>query len=174
MKPSGKEVTLLPSEPESSVSIRTWMVAAFAILLVAGIAAMATLHRSSARAGEVRGADGYAPSLPITSVQMSEATNGTGGKATYVDGTVANTGGRTLTGALAQVTFHTADGAAPYREIVPLALIRIREPYVDLQPLGASPLAPSQTREFRLIFESVPSNWDSKPPEIQVIHTDLK
>ena len=105
---------------------------------------------------------------------MNEATNGTGGKLTYVDGTIGNTGSRTLTGATVQVTFGTEDGSPPHRETLPLSLIRTRIPYVDLQPVSAAPIAPGTTREFRLIFEAVPANWDVKPPLIQVVHADLR
>ena len=107
-------------------------------------------------------------------MQLSEATNGTGGKATYVDGSIRNTGGQTLTGALVQVTFVTVDGSPARHETLPLALVRTRIPYVDLQPVSASPLLAGQQRDFRLIFESVPANWDVKLPQIQVVHADLK
>ena len=42
--------------------------------------------------------DSYAASLPISGLVMSESTNLAGGKVTYVDGHIANTGTRTVTG----------------------------------------------------------------------------
>lgn len=174
MEPDRKEVAFLPPEVAPAVSARTWALAALAMLLLLGVAAIATLRHSPANTGEVRGVDPYAGNMPITGVQLSEATNGTGGKTTYVDGTIANTGDRVLTGALLQVTFRTAEGTAAHREILPLALVRTRVPYVDLQPVSSEPVLPSQHREFRLIFDSVPETWDVKPPAIQVVHADVR
>lgn len=174
MAANDKGMAFLPPEPERTLSARTWAVAALAILLVLGIAAVATLRTGSGNTGEIRAADPYADHLPIRDIQLSEATNGTGGKATYVDGTIDNTGTKTLTGALVQVTFTAVDGTTPHRETVPLTLVRTRVPYVDLQPVSAAPVGPSRRREFRLIFESVPENWDVKPPMILLVHADLK
>ena len=167
-------VSLLPPEPERTLSLRTWGIAALAVVLALGIAAVATLRRTPADTGAARAADAYAGSLPISGIVMNEATNGTGGKLTYVDGTVGNTGSRTVTGATVQVTFGTGDGSPVHRETLPLSLIRTRVPYVDLQPVSAAPLAPGAQQDFRLIFETVPANWDVKPPLIQVVHTSLR
>lgn len=174
MAADGNPAPFSTQEPERTVSTQTWIIAAVAVLLVAAVAAIATLRRSPANTGAPFAPDAYAASLPITGISMSEATNGAGGKATYVDGTVANTGTRTLTGAEVQVTFATSDGSAPHRETVPMALVRTRVPYVDLQPVAADPIRPGDHRDFRLIFESVPANWDVQPPSILVVHTDLR
>ena len=42
--------------------------------------------------------DAYAASLPITRLAMSESANFAGGKVTYLDGHIANSGSRTVTG----------------------------------------------------------------------------
>ncbi len=173
MELGSKDVRLLSPEPERTLSARTWAVATLAVLVLLGVATIATLRRSTSNTGEIRRADPYAAKLSITGVQMSEATNGTGGKATYVEGSIVNIGDKVVTAVLVQVTFATTEGT-PYRETLPLCIIRTRLPYVDLQPISASPILPSQTRDFRLIFESVPANWDVKPPAIQVVHADLR
>jgi hypothetical protein len=146
------------------------MIAGLAVALAVGIAAVATRHRGSYDSGAARPADAYAASLPITNISMTEATNGTGGKATYIDGTIANSGTKTLTAASVQVAFATTDGTEPHRETVPVALVRTREPYVDLQPISMDPLKPGDHRDFRLIFEQVPDNWDVKPPVLTVVY----
>ena len=174
MAADGKQVPFLPPEPESSFSGRSWALAALVVLVLLAVAAIATLRRTPSNTGAIREADAYAGNLPIEGVTLSEAINGTGGKATYVDGTVRNTGAKTLTGAVVQVTFNTQDGSAPHREMLPLALVRTRIPYVDLQPVSAEPIRPGDRRDFRLIFESVPASWDVRPPAIQVVHADLK
>lgn len=164
--------SLLASHSRRVIDVRTWAAAAVVVLVLLGTAAIATLRRSAGNPGASREDDLYARNLTIGDVTLSEATNGTGGKATYVDGTVTNTGNRVLAGAVVQVTFQTAHG--PVRESVPLAVVRSREPYVDLQSLSAAPLAPARQRDFRLIFDSVPADWDAKAPAIHVVHAELK
>ena len=52
---------------------------------------------------------------------------------------------------------------------LPLSLIRAHEPYIDTEPLSVAPLKPGDEKEFRLIFESVPGNWNQMLPEIHVV-----
>ena len=164
----------LTPEPERTVSAKTWLVAAAAIVLVLLIAAVATLRRTPANAGAALAADPAAAQLPITDRTMSEATNGAGGKSTYLDGTITNNTGKTLTAATVQVTFAASDGTAPHRETTPLMLVRTRVPYVDLQMVSADPIKAGEHRDFRLIFESVPANWDVQPPSISVTRVELR
>ncbi len=174
MPESGNPVSLLPPEPERTLSLQTWGLAALAVVLVLGIAAVATLRHAPANTGAALAPDAYAAHLPIKGITMNEATNGAGGKQTYVDGTIRNAGARTVKGVTVQVSFATGDGSPPYRETLPLSLIRTRIPYVDLQPVSAAAIAPGGQAEFRLIFESIPSTWDVKPPVIQVVHVDAQ
>ena len=62
----------------------------------------------------------------------------------------------------------------PQIETMPLTLIRTREPYVDTQPVSAAPIRPGEEREFRLIFETIPGNWNMQMPEVRVIRVDTK
>ncbi len=62
----------------------------------------------------------------------------------------------------------------PQIETLPLSLIRTREPYVDTQPVSGAPLKPGDERDFRLIFESLPANWNMQMPEIRIIQVDTK
>ena len=174
MPESGNPVSFLPPEPERTLSLRTWAIASLAVALALGVAAIATLRRTPANTGAAQPEDAYAGNLPISGITMNEATNGAGGKLTYVDGTIANTGSKTVTAVTVQVAFAKNDGSAPHRETLPLPLIRTRVPYVDLQPVSAAPILPGKQAEFRLIFETVPANWDVKPPLIQVVHADLR
>ncbi len=149
-------------------------IAAGAVLLVLILVGVATLRHTPSNPTAVLPPDAYAASLPVDGVTLSEATNGTGGKVTYVDGSLHNNGGKTVTGATVQVTFVSEDGTAPRRQTVPLTLIRTRQPYVDLESIDAEPIAPGQSREFRLIFETVPPGWNTQPPQISLVHADLR
>ncbi len=102
----------------------------------------------------------YAANLPLSQLAMSESTSLSGGKSTFVDGHIQNTGSQTVTGVTVQVIFRNDEAMPPQMETVPLSLIRTREPYVDTQMVSAAPLKPGDEREFRLIFESIPANWN--------------
>ena len=105
---------------------------------------------------------------------MSEASNFAGGKVTYVDGNIANTGSRTISAATVQVVFRNELGEVSQKETTALNLIRTREPYVDTQPVSASPLKPGDKREFRLIFDHVTLDWNQQYPELTIIDVTSK
>ena len=118
--------------------------------------------------------DLYSASLPITGLAMSESANLAGGKVTYLDGHLANTGSRTVTAITVQVLFRSYTHEVAQNETQPLKLIRIRDPYVDLEPVSAAPLAPGAEADFRLIFDAVSPDWDGAYPEVRVLHVETK
>jgi hypothetical protein len=73
-----------------------------------------------------------------------------------------------------QVLFQNEEQMPPQVETVPLTLIRTREPYVDTEPVRVEPLKSGDEREFRLIFESIPANWNMQMPEIRVIKVEKR
>lgn len=111
----------------------------------------------------------YASSLTLTNIQMSESTSVSGGKITYLDGVVTNRGTKTVTGITVQVAFKDFTNMLAAKDTLPLNLIRTREPYVDIEPVNAAPIAPGQSHDFRLIFDSVPDTWDGAYPQTRVI-----
>ena len=119
-------------------------------------------------------ADAYSASLPISGLAMSESSNLAGGKVTYLDGHIVNSGTRTVTGITVQVLFRTFAHEVAQNETEPMKLIRTREPYVDLEPVSSAPLVPGEGRDFRLIFDAVSPDWDGAYPEIRVVHVDTK
>jgi len=149
-----------------------WAVAGVAVALVVGVL-IAFAGRPSASSIPVgpglAPADPYASQLAIGGVRMSEASNFAGGKVTYLDGQIANRGERTLTGITVQVAFRNDLKEIAQKETLPLNLIRTREPYVDTQPVSASPLKPGEQREFRLIFDAVAPDWNQQYPEVRVV-----
>lgn len=154
---------------------RNWLpmaIAAAAVLLVAALVVLALEHgkgSSSAAAANAQ-LDSYAASLPITGVNMSESGNLAGGKVTYLDGHIANTGSRTVSGVMVQVLFrNTAHEVVQNDPPQPLKLIRTRDPYVDTEPLSAAPLKPGGQRDFRLSFDAVSPDWDGAYPEIRIL-----
>jgi hypothetical protein len=151
-----------------------WAGAALVAVIVVGMVVFAGRKKPEAAPVTLQPADGYSASLPLTDFAMSEAGNLSGGKLTYLDGRVRNAGGKTVTGATVQVVFQNDEGLAPQIDTVPLTLIRMKEPYIDTEPMAADPLKPGDEREFRLTFETVPDNWNSQMPEVRVVGTDLR
>ncbi len=137
------------------------------LLLVLGLV-LAGKHKPAAPANQ-RQQDDYAGKLVFSDLQMSESTSLSGGKSTFIDGQVRNTGDQTVSDATLQVAFANDEALPPQVLVVPLSLIRAREPYVDTVPLSASPLAPGSQREFRLIFEGIGTNWNQQLPQVRVM-----
>jgi len=100
---------------------------------------------------------------------MSESTSLSGGKSTFIDGHIHNSGNKTVTAATIQVFFRNDEGMPPSIETLPISVIRTREPYVDTQPISVAPLKPGDDRDFRLIFETIPGNWNVQLPEIHIV-----
>jgi Protein of unknown function (DUF2393) len=166
---SGPKFTQPNTEPTSWLP---WAIAGVAIAIGLGLLIAFGGRRTATPLGMGPGlalADPYAPSLAIGDLKMSEASNFAGGKVTYLDGKIANHGDRTLTGITVQVAFRNDLNQIAQKETLPLSLIRTREPYVDTQPVSASPLKPGEEREFRLIFDSVAPDWNQEYPEVRVI-----
>ncbi|GAA3770790.1 DUF2393 domain-containing protein [Terriglobus aquaticus] len=153
---------------EPGISRNALLAAAAVVILLALVLAATTLHRAPRDAGQP---DSYAANLTTGDLQLSEATNGTGGKVTYIDGTVKNGGPRKVTAATVQLAFPLNDGTTSAPFTVPLTLIRTREPYVDLEPVSAEPLVAGGSHDFRLILENVPAEWNQQPPQIRILHT---
>ncbi|WP_419804232.1 DUF2393 family protein [Terriglobus sp.] len=158
-----------PKEP--GISRNVLLAAAGAVILIALVMAATTLRRAPRDAGAP---DSYAANLSTGNLQLSEATNGTGGKVTYIDGVVRNSGSKTVTAATAQLVFPADDGTVSAPVTVPLTLIRTRQPYVDLEPVSAEPLNAGATHDFRLILENVPASWNQQPPQIHIVRTETE
>jgi hypothetical protein len=160
--------------PQPSPSSRlAWIVAAAVVVLVV-VGLLLASRRKAVAANTVLAPDAYAANVVFTDVVPSEATSLSGGKSTYVDGHVRNTGTRTLAGATVQVLFLNDEAMPPQVETVPLTVIRTRVPYVDTQPVSAAPLGPGEDREFRLIFENIGSNWNQGAPQIHLVAATLR
>jgi hypothetical protein len=173
--PLEKNGEMFASKPPEGggIPVMAWTVAGLAVLVVVGVLAMMGRHKSAAPT-TLQPLAAYAGSLPLSQLAMSESTSLSGGKSTFVDGHIQNTGSQTVTGITVQVLFRNEEAMPPQIETLPMALIRTREPYIDTQPVGAAPLKPGDGRDFRLIFESIPSNWNNQMPEIRIIGVETR
>ena len=175
--PKSEPGFLASQQTRDATSWLPWIIAAAVVIVGIGIWAVVGNHAnpdSPAGGTGMAPADPYAASLPISGLQMSEADSFSGAKVTYIDGQITNTGNRTLTAITVQVGFHSDVGQYAQRLAVPLSLIRTRQPYVDIQPVSAAPIEPGQQRDFRLIFDTVPAEWNQQYPEVRVISVHSK
>jgi hypothetical protein len=162
-----------PKNSGGGMPVSAWVIAGLVVLAVI-VGLIIAGRRGTVPVVGVQPLAAYAPNLPMSQLEMSESTSLSGGKSTYIDGHVKNTGGETVTGIMVQVLFRNDEGLPPQVETVPLMLIRTREPYVDTQTVSSSPLKPGDEREFRLIFESIPTNWNQQMPDIHVIQVTTR
>ena len=163
-----------PGKPESDKPWLAWAVAGLVVLLALAAILLLTHHKAGPPPNTILAPAAYAANLPISGVEMSESTSLSGGKSTFLDGHIRNTGNATVTGATVQVLFQNDEAMPPQIETLPLSLIRTRVPYVDIEPVSAAPIAPGEEREFRLIFENVSASWNQQLPEIHVVGVATK
>lgn len=156
---------------ERDTSSRTIVIAIVVIALIAGLAAF--LLRPSPRPQAAR-PPAYAASLIFSDLKMSQAQNFAGGTVTYVDGTLNNLGDKTLTSAVARVTFRDAYGEVAQIENVPVRVLKTGPPYDYAVDLAAAPLAPGHSLRFRLIFEHISEQWNQGFPELQIAELTVK
>jgi hypothetical protein len=169
--------------PSSEKEEHNWLplvVAAVVILSIAAAVIFSLEHKnlrgkSAAMVTPISAPlDAYAGNLSLTRLAMSESGNLSGGKITYLDGHIANQGARTVTAVTVQVLFRDFAHEVAQNETQPLKFIRMREPYVDVEPVSAAPLKPGGEQDFRLIFDTVSPDWDGAYPEIRILHVETK
>ncbi len=164
-----------PSEPQH----RNWLpliIAASVIVTLGAIFLFLYPHGSTApKVTPVSTPlDPYADNLQITSLAMSYSTNFIGGQVMYLDGHIVNKGARTVTGITVQVLFRDYTGIVSVNNTQPLKLIRMRTPYIDVEPVSADPIKPGTGKDFRLFFDGIPSNWNGQYPQIRIIKVETR
>jgi hypothetical protein len=173
---SNRQSPMFSSKPPEGggVPVVAWGVAGLVVVAVLVGLVFATRHKSQAPPNTIQPLAAYAAELHLSQLAMSESTSLSGGKSTFIDGHIQNAGAETVNGISVQVIFRNDEAMPPQVETLPLSLIRTREPYIDIQPVSAAPLKPGDQRDFRLIFETIPTNWNTQMPEIHIISVDTK
>ena len=165
-------------EPERAArGLPTAAIAIAGVVVLVVIALLLMLGRrnrpAATTAGVAIGSAAYAPQVVLSDVQMSESTSFSGSKETFIDGRIANNGASTVTAAMVQVSFPSDDGA-PQQETTPVSLIRTRQPYIDVQPMTAAPLAPGASAQFRLTFDDIRPDWNQQVPGLRVVRVSTR
>ena len=151
-------------------------IAAVVVVLVATVVILVMQHgKGNTNIAPVSAAsDPYAENLPLTGLSMSEAGNLAGGKVTYLDGHIANKGSKTVTGVKVQVLFRNTAQEVAQNESQTLKVVRMRTPYIDVEPVSAAPLKPGDEKDFRLIFDAVSPDWDGAYPQVRILHVETQ
>jgi hypothetical protein len=162
---------LNPGAEERTPTRRIALLAVALIIVIAGV--LLLISRGERRL-EPAAPDSYAASLQLSDLKMSAAQNFAGGTVTYVDGKVVNTGDKTVGGARVEVTFRNSLGEVVQRERVQLHVLQQTGNYTEPVDLALSPISPGHSKDFRLVFEHVSSDWDQREPEMRVTQVVTK
>jgi hypothetical protein len=156
------------SPPTHERESRSWVPMAaggtFVLLLVV---AVVLLTRGGKSTGNP--ADPNRAKLQVSNLHMATAQNFAGGSVTYIEGKLTNGTDRKVTGASVQVIFKNSLGEISQKDTLPVTVLLPNVPYVDYGLIDRAPLAPGQTRDFRLTLEHVTTDWDGQAPTVKVV-----
>jgi hypothetical protein len=116
----------------------------------------------------------YAANLKFSDLKTSAAQNFVGATVSYIDGTITNTGDKTVTHAVAQITFKDDMGQVAQREEVAIRVLRTGGAYDEAVDLSQAPLNPGQSEPFRLTFENISAQWNHAYPDLQITQITLR
>jgi hypothetical protein len=159
-----------PVAEETDSSRRTIAIAV--AVVIAGAVIFAFLFRSQPKSAS--GPPPYATSLKLSDFKMSAAENFVGATVSYVDGTITNSGNKTVTHMIVEVQFKDDLGQLAQREDIPMQVLQTTGPYPEAVNFSVSSLAPGQSKTFRLTFESISAQWNHQYPEIQITDVAAK
>jgi Protein of unknown function (DUF2393) len=164
---------LIQPTPAAEDRDSSWRIIAIAVTTVIVIAVVAAfLLRGQPKGSYVP--HPYVANLKLSDFKMSAAENFVGATVSYVDGTVTNTGDKTVTHAMVEARFKDDMGQVAQREEIPLQVLKTSGPYPEAVDFNVSPLGPGQSKPFRLTFEGISTQWNRQYPEIQVTDVMVK
>ena len=144
-----------------------------AVVIVIGIMlALAFLLREPPK--KVATPSQYISQLKLSDFKMSAEENFVGATVSYIDGSITNTGDKTVTRVIVQVIFQDSMGQLAQREELPLRVIRSNGAYNEPVDLNASPLGPGKSEPYRLTFDSISAQWNHQYPDIKIIDVTTK
>jgi len=116
----------------------------------------------------------YAANLKFSDLKTSAAENFVGATVSYLDGTLSNTGDKTVTHAVVEIIFKDDMGQMAQREELPIHVLRTGGPYDEAVDLSLSPLGPGQSEPFRLTFENISAQWNHVYPDLKITQVATK
>ncbi len=154
---------MLPRPRGVSTPVLILLVAVVLALLIAIFVAVQRRGPASGKdsGGAAAGLSGeeknYLSRVEFSELHMSAANNFLGDTVTYLDARVTNHGDRPVRRLDVQLEFVDTLNQVVLREVA--------------YPVNArtQPLAPGQSRAFRVTFEHMPADWNQTPPSIKPI-----
>src|SRR5258708_20004657 len=131
--------TSVAEEPDSS---RRTIAIAVAVVIAAAVI-FAFLLRSQPKAPS--GPPPSAASLKLSDFKMSAAENFVGATVSYVDGTLTNSGDKTVVHVIVEVNFKDDLGQLAHRELIPMQVLKTTAPYPHPSASTTPPLPPSHS-----------------------------
>lgn len=149
------------------------IIIAVAVMVVIGLAlAAAFLLREPPKAAKAPSP--YIAKLKLSDFKMSAAQNFIGATVSYIDGTITNTGDKTVTHVVVEVNFEDSMGQVAQREDLPLRVVRSNGAYEEPVDLSAAPLAPGHSEPYRLTFDAISAQWNHQYPDITITDVSVK
>lgn len=150
---------------------RNWTpMAVGAALVLVAIGAVVLATRAGTSGGNAGSGDANLARMKISDLHMATAQNFAGNSVTYIEGKITNGSDRKVTAVRVSLIFKNSLGETAQEEkALPLAVLLPNVPYVDYGPVDRAPLAPGQTRDFRLTLEHVSLDWDRQVPQVKVV-----
>jgi hypothetical protein len=144
-------------------------IAGIVIVLILG-AGVALLSRRSHPAGTAASTklpfgqpeQSYARRVQFQAIQMAHSTNFLNQEFTFVAGTIVNNGDRSVAGLQIVIEFHDQ-----FNQTI------LRDSEIILPPT-ALPIPAGQMRDFQVILERIPSDWNRQYPSLRVTGLVLK
>jgi Protein of unknown function (DUF2393) len=153
-----------PTTERQESSLRPIVVGIVVVGIVVGI--LALLLRTEQK--KPAAPPSYAANLKFSDLKASAAQNFVGATVSYLDGSISNSGTQTVIHVVVQVTFKDELGQTAQREELPIHVLRTGGPYDEAVDLTLSPLAPGESKPFRLTFENISAQWNHAYPELQI------
>ena len=159
---------LIGPSPTTPQDDSNWRPILLGIVLVVGLLGVIILLTHRAPKGPVP-PDPYAANLKLSDFkQPSAAENFAGATVTYIDGAITNAGDKTVTRAIVHLEFKDTVGQIAQTEDLPVRILQTSGPYPDAVELSTAPLAPGQSKPFRLTLEHVSDSWNREYPDLKI------
>lgn len=159
-----------PTAEQQESSLRPILVGIVIVGIVVGV--LALIFRAEQKKPTPPPA--YAAYLKFSDLKTSAAQNFAGITVNYLDGTITNSGDKTVVHAMVQITFKDELGQMAQREDLPIHIMRTGGPYDEAVDLSLSPLAPGQSKPFRLTFENISAQWNHAYPDLQITQVTVR
>jgi|ERR1700691_3941901 hypothetical protein len=159
-----------PTTEQQESSLRPILIGIVIVGIVVGV--LALIFRGEQKKPAAPPA--YAANLKFSNMKTSAAQNFVGATVSYIDGAITNTGDQTVIHAVAQVTFKDDMGQTAQREEIPIRVLRTGGPYDEAVDLNLSPLAPGESKPFRLTFENISAQWNHVYPDMRITEVSTR